>query len=201
MRESLEISDYSSHHPHYSELEVDDHPDGLSIRLIEPDLAHAPASLAWLSQKEVGQHMGADFSDVSLEGEQKRLQEIIDSDDQYNWMIELDGTVVGNVCINSIKEQSKAHECRAGSMAILIGDTNAWGKKIARHVNKVVIDWAFNEGGFEALCARIKEENIASIKSFAALGFELSHTEKESTNKGEIQWNHYKMTKENWSGI
>jgi len=191
-------SAYSFNHPNYRELEVRDHPDGFAIRLIEPDLSYAPASLAWLAQEEVGQHMGADFSDLSLEGEQRRLQEVIDSTDQYNWMIELDGNVIGNSCINSIEEQSKKYGCKAGSIAILIGDKNVWGKKIARYVNKAMIDWAFNEGGFDELYARIMEENISSMKSFAALGFELSDTEIESAHGKEMHWNHYKMTKDMW---
>lgn len=143
--------------------------------------------------------MGADFSDLSMATEEDRLTKIIESTDEYSWMIELDGNVVGNVCINSIKEQSEKKGHRSGSMAILIGDKNAWGKKIARSVNAAVLDWAFNEAGFGSLLARIKEENVGSIKSFAALGF--AHTGSETENKhGQIlHWQHYTMTKEDWS--
>ncbi len=192
-------SEYAAHHPGYSMLTVENHPDKLQIYLIEPTLSHASASLEWLSQPEIGQYMGADFSNLSLEGEEKRLQEIIDSTDQYNWMIEMDGKVIGNVCINSIEEQSKKHACRAGSMAILIGDKSAWGKKIARSVNTVVIDWAFADGQFEKLYTRIMEENEASIKSFAALGFVLSGAETEQVHGSMFHWNHYTMTKEMWT--
>jgi RimJ/RimL family protein N-acetyltransferase len=194
----MPASSYSRNHTGYKELTVR-HPDAdMKIRLIEPDLLHAPHSLEWLSQREVGQHMGADFSDLSLEGERKRLKEIIESTDEYNWMIELNGKVIGNVCINSIEDQSKKHGCRAGSMAILIGDLSAWGKRIARHVNEAVIDWAFNDGKFDELHARIMEENIASTKSFMSLGFELTGAETEKIKGTLIHWNHYKMTKNEW---
>lgn len=142
--------------------------------------------------------MGADFSELSTATEEDRLKKIIESNDEYSWMIELDGKVVGNTCINSIDEQTKKRGHRSGSMAILIGDKNVWGKKIARNVNTAVLDWAFNEGGFESLLARIKEENIGSIKSFEALGFEPSGHETELAHGQKLNWNLYTMTKEKW---
>lgn len=188
---------YADHHPHYRELRDVPHPEH-AINLVTPDLAHAPHSLEWLSDDEVGKHMGADFSDLSIDTETRRLQEILESEDQYNWMIELDGRVVGNACINSIEEQSKKFGCRAGSMAILIGDRSAWGKGIARSVNAAVLDWAFDEAGFERLLARIKEENVASIKSFVALGFEETGAETEHMHGQTLQWKHFTMTKDQW---
>lgn len=190
-------AEYLAHHPFYRELEDVEHADHV-IRLVRPDMSHAPHSLEWLSDAEVGQHMGADFSGLSIATEEERLRKIIESTDEYNWMIELDGKVVGNACINSIKEQSDKKGHRAGSMAILIGDKKAWGKKIARSVNTAVLDWAFNEAYFESLLARIKEENVGSIKSFAALGFEHTGNETENEHGKILHWQHYTMTKEKW---
>lgn len=189
-------ADYAARHSHYRELSAA-HVDH-AIRLIAPDMTHAPHSLEWLSDAEVGQHMGADFSELSMATEEDRLKKIIESTDEYSWMIELDGKVIGNACINSIDEQTKKFGHRAGSMAILIGDKNAWGKKIARSVNTAVLDWAFGEGGFESLLARIKEENIGSIKSFAALGFEHTGDETEEAHGQTLHWQHYVMRKEKW---
>lgn len=196
-----EASDYELRHPRYQTLEVSHPNTKLNIRLIEPHTYHAPESLKWLSQPEIGQHMGADFSDVSLATETKRLQDMIDSTDEYNWMIELNENVIGNVCINSIAERTKADNCRSGSMAILIGDRDSWGKQIARYVNRAVLDWAFMNGGFAMLHARIMLENIGSMKSFTALGFEETGTEEEKMDDKMIRWNHYRMTKENFLTI
>ena len=51
----------------YRELIVDK-----SIKLVRPSLSSAQASLEWLSDPEIGQYMGADFTGVSLDTEQKR---------------------------------------------------------------------------------------------------------------------------------
>jgi RimJ/RimL family protein N-acetyltransferase len=61
-----------------------------------------------------------------------------------------------------------------------------------------VLDWAFNEGGFDRLLARIKKENVGSIKSFEALGFEYTGDEMEEAHGQTLQWRHYEMTKEHW---
>ncbi len=86
-------------------LDAPGYPGG-DLRLVEPSLEHAPLSLRWLRDPEVGQYMGVDFSDVSLATEQRRIRDILDGDDVYGWMIELDGQVIGAIEINRIQESS-----------------------------------------------------------------------------------------------
>jgi RimJ/RimL family protein N-acetyltransferase len=161
------IMGYSQTHLCYRELVL---PGGL--RLIEPSLSHADESLLWVLSAGVMDYMGADFSHPSLEGEKKRLQEIIENKDEYAWMIEYEGKVIGNVSINSISSSSEKIGAKAGNMSILIGSKDHWGRGIAAKASAAVLEWAFSEGGFECILARALQENIASIKLLKKLGFE-----------------------------
>lgn len=158
-------------HPHYRELGIDE------LKLVQPRMEHAQASLLWVSTLDVVQYMGADFPSPSLEGEHKRLEEIIASTDEYSWMMECDGKIIGNVCINSIEETSKKLGKKAGNLTILIGDKDYWRKGLGLKACSAVIDWALKEGTFDALGARALQENAASIKMLEKLGFEEIGTE------------------------
>jgi RimJ/RimL family protein N-acetyltransferase len=194
-----EASDYALAHPGYHELDVTYSDTSIHIRLIEPDLSHAHQSLAWLQQRDIGQYMGTDFSKVSMDTEVERLQDIINTTDEYNWMIEVNGQVVGNVNISDIDLRTKTDSCRSGSMTILIGDRESWGKGIGQSVNSAVIDWAFHEAGFDRLHAQVLIQNLRSIKSFTALGFKQTGVTEEKADDGTIEhWNQYFLTKEQW---
>lgn len=162
---------YTDAHPGYEEIDLGD------ITLIEPDLAHAAPSLSWVGIDDVVRHMGADFRNPSLAGEEERIQKIIDSPDRYSWMIECDGKLIGNVGINDIAEETEKAGVRAGSMAILIGDPAFWKKGIATRVCSAVLEWAKTKGGFRVITARALEENTGSRRTLEKLGFTETGTE------------------------
>lgn len=162
---------YTSSHLNYSELEISSYKKGL-LRLIEPKLEHAKESLSWTSDPEVTRYMGADFSEPTLEKETKRIQEIRRNEDEYNWMIELNGKIIGNVSIKSIKEKTASFRTKAGNFTILIGDKKMWSRGIGKVVTDAIIKWAFNKAGFKILCARALQENNMSIKLLVSAGFQ-----------------------------
>lgn len=162
---------YGDAHPGYEEIDLGD------IKLVEPALAHAEASLSWVSAGEVVRHMGGDFSNPSFTGEQERIQKIIDSPDRYSWMIEYKGKLIGNVGINDIAEETEKAGAKAGNMAILIGDPQFWKKGIATRVCTAVLEWARTRGGFEVMAARAVQENTGSRQTLKKLGFRATVTE------------------------
>jgi RimJ/RimL family protein N-acetyltransferase len=182
--------DYIKLHPMYRELQVDGH-----VRLVKPDIAHAEPSLLWVSSSEVVQYMGADFESPSLMGEKKRIEDILKNEDEYSWMIELDGKIVGNVCINSIAETTKKFRRKAGNLTVLIGKKSAWGKGLGAKVCTAVLKWVFEEGSFGVIAARALQENIASIKILEKLGFEEIGSEPyEGLLKGKPSvWRNFKI--------
>lgn len=178
------------------------HKDG-QLKLIEPNLEHAEISLFWTSDSSVIQYMGADFDQPSKEKEIERIKEIRESQDEYNWMIELDGHVIGNVSINSIKETSAKFGSKAGNYTILIGDKKYWGKGIAFQVSLTVLEWAFKKGSFEIMATRALNENTASIGMLKKIGFE--HT-GNSPFEGKIdgkttEWQNFKLTKQHFAEL
>ena len=182
------------------QLDVPSYPHG-KLRLIKPSLSHAPLSLKWLKDPEVGQYMGADFSDVSIATEEKRIQDLLENPDRFSWMVEPDGHVIGNIEINSIKETSEKYGMKAGKFSTLIGEKEHWGKRIAPHAKRAIMDWAFKRGGFELLIGRVLEENERSWRSLERLGFELQETESEADKGATRHWCIYAMTKLRWQSM
>jgi RimJ/RimL family protein N-acetyltransferase len=173
------------------------------LSLVEPNLEHAEISLFWTSDSSVIQYMGADFDLPSKEKEIERINEIRENRDEYNWMIELDGHVIGNVSINSIKETSTIFGSKAGNYTILIGDKKYWGKGIASQVCLSVLEWAFHKGGFEVMAARALNENTASIGMLTKIGFEYTGN---SPFEGKIagkttEWQNFKITKKKFAQL
>ena len=189
----MTLAEYISTHPGYRELENIHHPDpSLKISLVLVRTEFAEEILHQLqANPEIGTLMGDDFSNLSLKGEQKRIEDIIKSIDEYSWYIKEHDSIIGNISINFIAEKTELHGVRTGSIAIIIWDKKFWNKKIARNVNKAILDWAFDEGGFEMMVCRIFPHNLPSIKSFLALGFE---EDGHETADGKF-WNKYKITK------
>lgn len=180
---------YHTTHPHFRELTADD------VKLVELDKNHASESLSWVKDLDVVQYMGTDFPDPTVEGELDRIEAIRKNEDEYSWMIEHEGRIIGNVCINSIKETSGKFGKKAGNLTVLIGDKNFWGKGYGAKVCQAVLDWAFNEAKFEAMAARALQENIASIKTLHSLGFRETRTEPyEGLIHGKpSSWRNFKL--------
>jgi RimJ/RimL family protein N-acetyltransferase len=141
--------------------------------------------------------MGADFSDVSLETERKRIEGQLADKDTRSWMIELDGQVIGNIEINSIQVASQEYGISAGKLSVIIGNKRYWGKRIAPFVEKKVMDWMFTEGGFELLVARVLPVNERSWHALERLRFDFQGIKADEQHPDE-QWRMYTMTKDRW---
>jgi RimJ/RimL family protein N-acetyltransferase len=171
------MATYFDMHPNYQELEITEFKSG-KLRLVAPDLKYARASLMWVSDPEVVKYMGMDFSDISFEGEQKRLQEIIDDKDAIHWMIEINGRVIGDINLSEISKTSAEFNKKAGKLNYLLGERFFWGKGIGTAISKAVINWAFKQGEFEVVKSRAVPQNKASLSLLRTLGFVEYKTEE-----------------------
>ncbi len=181
-------------------LSAPDYPHG-SLRLTKPDLKHAPLSLGWLNDPEVGQYMGADFSNVSINTEERRIRDILAGEDAIGWMIELDGNVIGAIEINRIKELSEEYGIKAGNFSTLIGSKEHWGKRIAPYAKRAVMDWGFSEGEFELFIGKALADNERSWRSLEHLGFEFRNVKPETLHGQAVEWRVYGMTKAHWQSL
>ena len=168
------------------------------LKLVSPKTAYAPITIKWISQDDVTQYLGADFSGMTEEDEVAHLKNMIDDDDRFSWMIERDGEIVGNVEINEIKDLSDKYGVKTGAFCTLIGDPKNWGQGLGQTAKQAACNWAFNEGGFELIEAKAYKENVRSWSVLEKLGYEFVGVEDEEVAGKPVEWKVYKLTKENW---
>jgi len=195
----MNYSSYQLTHPDFTELEIPEY-TAYKLRLVTPDIKYAKKSLDWVSDKEVGKYMGADFSRVSLTGEEERLKEILNNTDAFNWIIECDGEAVGNINLSEIRESSEEFGFRAGKLNYLIGDKKLWGKGITSAAVGKVLNWAFDIAKFEVIKSRVLPQNKGSAAVLLKTGFEeYDREDYDGPDVGVPTWYvAYKLTKDDW---
>jgi RimJ/RimL family protein N-acetyltransferase len=103
---------------------------------------------------------------ASLEEEAARIAGFLDRTDQYNWMIELDGTIVGAIWVDLQLSAMLA----APAVSYLVGDPSARGKGVATASLAAVTDFMSGEG-FTTLHASALVTNAASARVLSRAGF------------------------------
>lgn len=190
---------YLSSHLTHEELDIPEYTSH-KLKLVTPSTNYAQESLDWVSDKEVGQYMGADFSNVSLEAEEQRLKEIIEDTNSFNWIIECDGKAIGNINISNIAQISQEFGVKSGKLNYLIGDKKLWGQGITTAVARKVLDWAFTKGEFLVIKSRVLIQNKSSQAVLKKLGFkEYGKEDYDGPDIGQpTEYIIYKFTKEEW---
>lgn len=190
---------YHTTHPAYQEFDLQV-AHGSSLQLVAPELKHAPDSLRWVTDAEAVRLMGADLSDISLAGEEERLHKIIEDQDAYHWIIVVDGRAVGNINLHDIAETSQRFNAKAGTLAILLGDKDVWGKGIGTKALQAVVAWAFEKADFSLITARAVTQNHGSTRLLQKVGFAFTGTEAyDGPDFGEATlWHDYVLTLAAW---
>ncbi len=118
---------------------------------------------------------------TNLEAEQQRVSDFLEKDDQYNWMIELDGQVVGSVWI----DRKPSDYLPAPSISIMIGNPSARGRQVGTFAFHAILDFLASEGHPKAY-ARHLCENSTSEHILKKLGFKPDG--KEYTDNDGLHW-------------
>jgi RimJ/RimL family protein N-acetyltransferase len=145
----------------------------LPVRLVMPIVTRDSAlSVRWLTGRqgrETLQMMGVPddhIAPASLEAEAARIASFLDRTDQYNWMIELDGTIVGAIWVDLQRSAMLA----APAVSYMVGDPSARRKGVAGASLAAVTDFMSGEG-FTTLHARALVTNEASTRILLRAGF------------------------------
>ncbi len=146
------------------------------IQLVEPDIERdPPLSLHWL-EGELGRNtlslMGVADEDnraSTLERECERIKDFIEKDNQLNWMVQLEGRVVGSVWVDLLSTE----EVSAPALHIMIGDANARGCGAGSASVWAVADY-LKQQGEEVLHSRRLVKNKVAAKLLEESGFELA---------------------------
>lgn len=112
----------------------------------------------------------------------------------YNWAIELDGKVIGNI---SAVSHDKLWEAGMGWQI----DSPYWNKGIMTEAATVVFDFLFCEVGFHRICAKHETRNPGSGKVMEKLGMKKEgifpqYYYKKDFGTGDVQ--QYGILKEDW---
>ena len=145
----------------------------LPVRLVMPVVARDSAlSVRWLSGgqgRETLRLMGVPdehITPASLDAEAARIASFLDRADQYNWMIELDQTIVGAIWVDLQPSAMLA----APAVSYIVGDPSARGKGVAGAALAAVMDFMSGEG-CTTLHARALVTNDASARVLLRAGF------------------------------
>jgi len=145
----------------------------LRVRLVMPVVTRDSAlSVRWLTGgqgHETLQMMGVPddhIAPANLEEEAARIASFLERTDQYNWMIELDSTIVGAIWVDLQPSATLA----APAVSYMVGDPSARGKGVAGASLAAVTDFMSGEG-FTTLHARALVTNAASARILFRAGF------------------------------
>ena len=172
-----------------------------TLRLVAPSPAYAPITIQWIHRPEVTQYLGADFSQMTEEDEVAHLQNMLDDDDRYSWMIERNGEIVGNIEINDIRKLSHKYGVTAGAFCTLIGDPKNWGQGLGSSAKQAACNWAFSEGGFEIIEAKAYMQNVHSWNALERLGYRYTGIEQGEVAGEAVKWRVYTLLKADWEGL
>jgi ribosomal-protein-alanine N-acetyltransferase len=124
--------------------------------------------LHWMNDLDV-----CKFLETAIPYSEFELQDFVNSmiaKKIFFWAITLkqNDLHIGNIKIDPIN-----HKHQIGEYGILMGDKNNWGKGFAKEASKVVIDYCFNVIGLRKITLGVIKDNVAAVKLYESLGFEV----------------------------
>ena len=145
------------------------------VQLIEPDPRRdAPLGVRWLAGEQGRQTlrlMGvaeASNKATTLEQERRRVQSFLDRTDHFNWMIEVEGRVVGSIWV----DLEPTRYVSAPTISVMIGDPSVRGRGVGSTAMRLVLDYLQGQG-YPTVHARYLMTNDASRTMNERLGFRL----------------------------
>ncbi len=138
---------------------------GEHVTLRPPTPEDAACFVRWFADMEVTRYLGH-RTGVSLQQEEEFFKKIGESKDDLFWVIEAEGKSIGATGIHRIDWLS-AH----GTTGIVIGEKDCWRKGYASEVMALRTRYAFRELNLHKLVTEAFEENAASRRALAKVGY------------------------------
>ena len=85
------------------------------------------------------------------------------SEDEYNWAIEYNGKVIGNISV--VDKDDRCYECHLGYQI----DSDFWNLGITTEAAKTIVDYLF-EVGYQRITSACDTRNIGSCKVMQKIG-------------------------------
>ena len=119
---------------------------------------------------------------TTLAEETQRMRSFLEGNDQYNWMIEMDGRVIGTIWV----DLKPAHGQLAPSLSIMLGDPTVRGGGLGYSASLAVIEY-LQSIGHTHVYSRHLTENRASEKLLQKLHF-INDLEPYVDNEDGLNW-------------
>ena len=113
----------------------------------------------------------------------------------YMWAISIknDWKHIGNIKMDPINERHGL-----GEFGILMGEKSEWGKGYANEASKRIMDYFFEkEDPLRKITLGVVEQNLAAVKLYKKLGFEIEGLFKDHLNYDGIYYSVVRMAKFN----
>ena len=144
--------------------------------------------VAWMNDEEVNRFLesGGDYTIEKLE----EYLRSVEKRDQLFWAITIDGEKhIGNIKIDPVDLKNKI-----GEYGITMGDRSEWRKGYSYEASQRVIDYCFSEAfNLRKIMLGVVEDNVAAVKLYEKLGFEIEGIYKKHTYKLGKWCNSYRM--------
>jgi RimJ/RimL family protein N-acetyltransferase len=145
-----------------------------SVSLVAPDVDRdAALGVKWLDGDGGRQTLGLmgveeEYNKPSsLEEEKERVQGFLENNNQFNWMINFNGEIVGAIWV----DLESTEFINAPAVSLMIGDPEARGKGVGEAALKSVINF-LREDGHDTILARHLTTNQASAGLLGKVGFQ-----------------------------
>lgn len=130
--------------------------------LIEKD---AYMSVKWRNDSEVFKYTGHTYNnEITIDSELEWIKRVMQNCNEYRCAILVNNIYVGNIYLTDITNESAFYH-------IFIGDKRYWGKGVAYHASKLILDYAFKKLLLSKVYLNVKTENLKAIKLYNRLGF------------------------------
>lgn len=125
--------------------------------------------VAWMNNHEVFRYLETG-GNYKIEDLRKYLESVEANDSMLFWAIHLidSGKHIGNIKIDPVNNRHGL-----GEYGIMMGDSDEWGKGYAKEASLVVIDYCFNKVGLRKITLGVIEQNIAAVKLYKKIGFQV----------------------------
>lgn len=125
--------------------------------------------LSWLNSEEINQYLETRYSQQTVESLTSFVQLMLSSENSILLAIvdKEAGQHIGNIKLGPI---NSAHN--SAPLGLVIGESDWWGKGVAKEVISALTDWGFGVLGLDKINAGSYASNIGSIRAFLACGYQ-----------------------------
>jgi len=171
----------------------------LILRRFKPDDAQAMYD-NWATDEKVPKFLSWNIHESVEETKDLIIKWVAEYDNLecYHWVIEYENDIVGAINLHAVSNKSWRAE-----LGYNIG-SRWWNKGIMTEAVRAVLKFAFNEIGFNKICALYDTENVGSGKVMQKAGMVCEghfykHTRRKDDSWGDTDF--YSILKDNWKDI